>query len=217
LPAVVDADLMLAALDAVDSGMLVCDGRGRVLLCNRAARCELDEGEVLLIGADGLLDVQGGAGLLALRRAVHGAAVLRAHQLLPLRAGDRTLMLSVQPLGGVDGSPRALLMTGRRSLCPELAVRHLGRVFALTPAEVDVLGSLLAGVRIADMARARGVQVSTVRTQVAALRSKLGVQRVDDITRLVAELPPMLGVAGRHPAAVAPSRLRPAAGPQLSA
>lgn len=217
LPGVADADVLMAALDAVDCGVLVCDARGRLLLCNRAGRRELDDGDVLQVGADGLLDVQGGAGLLALRRAVHDAAVLRSHQLVPLRVGGRRLMLSVQPLGGVDGAPRALLMTGRRSLCPELAVRHLGRVFALTPAEIDVLGSLLAGVRIADMAKARGVKLSTVRTQVAALRAKLGVQRVDDITRLVAELPPMLGVAGRHAAVAAPLRPRPAPGALLSA
>jgi hypothetical protein len=37
------------------------------------------------------------------------------------------------------------------------------------------------------------VAVSTVRSQVAALRAKFGVRRIDDITRLVAELPPMLG------------------------
>jgi DNA-binding CsgD family transcriptional regulator len=193
-----EADTLQAALDAVDHGVMVCDARGRVLRANRAAQLELDTGGVLAVGADGLLDVPGGAGLLALRRAVHGAAFSRSHQLVPLRVNDRTLMLSVQPLGGGDGPVRVLLMTGRRSLCPELAVRHLGRVYALTPAELEVLGSLLAGVRIGEMADARGVKLSTVRTQVASLRAKLGVQRVDDITRLVAELPPMQGALGRQ-------------------
>ena len=56
-----------------------------------------------------------------------------------------------------------------------------------------MLASLLVGTSVAAMARGRGVAVSTVRTQVAALRAKFGVRRIDDITRLVAELPPMLG------------------------
>ena len=43
-------------------------------------------------------------------------------------------------------------------------------------------------------------------TQVAALRAKLGVQRMDDITRLVAELPPMLGALGRQDAQPAAPR-----------
>jgi len=60
------------------------------------------------------------------------------------------------------------------------------------------------------MARARGVKLSTVRTQVAALRAKMGVQRVDDITRLVAELPPMLGALGRRESPLPPAQ-RPGA------
>ncbi|MES2715174.1 MAG: hypothetical protein V4795_05385 [Pseudomonadota bacterium] len=203
------SDTLLAALDALDTGVMVCDARGRLLVHNQAARRELVAGGVLVLGTDGLLDVAGGAGLLALRRAVHGAAFTHSHHLVPLRHGTQCLMLAVQPLrSDSDGGQRVLLLTGRRGLCPDLAVQHLGRVYALTPAERAVLSSLLAGVRIGAMARARGVKLSTVRTQVAALRSKLGVQRVDDITRLVAELPPMLGALARHDARPAPP-LRP--------
>jgi DNA-binding CsgD family transcriptional regulator len=203
----VGTEVLLAALDALDTGVMVCDARGRLLVRNHAARLELADGGLLRQGHDGLLDVAGGTGLLALRRAVHGAAFEHSHQLVPLRHGTQCLMLAVQPLRGGDaGAPRVLLLTGRRGLCPDLAVHHLGRVYALTPAEVAVLTSLLAGVRIQDMARARGVKLSTVRTQVAALRAKLGVQRVDDITRLVAELPPMLGALGRQE--VRPAQIR---------
>lgn len=201
------ADALLAALDALDTGVMVCDARCRLLMHNQAARRELAEGGVLALATDGLLDVAGGAGLLALRRAVHGAAFVRSHHLVPLRHGTQCVMLAVQPLRTDGDAPqRVLLLTGRRGLCPDLAVQHLGRVYALTPAETSVLSSLLAGVRIGAMAAARGVKLSTVRTQVAALRAKLGVQRVDDITRLVAELPPMLGALGRQDAQPAAPR-----------
>lgn len=215
------ADALLATLDALDTGVMVCDARGRLLMCNHAARRELAARRVLVVGADGLLDVAAGAGLLALRRAVHGAAFLRSHHLVPLRHGEHSLMLAVQPLRCEGDAPqRVLLLTGRRGLCPELAVQQLGRVYALTPAEVAVLGNLLAGVRIGDMAQARGVKLSTVRTQVAALRAKLGVQRVDDITRLVAELPPMLGALGRQdaqPPLPPPLQQRPVTAQRLNA
>jgi DNA-binding CsgD family transcriptional regulator len=149
---------------------------------------------VLRLTSDGALDVCGGVGLLLLRRAVHAACLSRSYQLLPLRHGERQRMVSVQPLRMADGAPPcALLLLGRRQLCPELAVQELGRLYDLTAAERSVLASLLAGVPVAAMARARGVAVSTVRSQVAALRAKFGVRRIDDITRLVAELPPMLG------------------------
>ncbi len=181
-------------IDALDIGVLVCDERGRLLLANAAARRELASGGVLQLTADSALDVCGGAGLLLLRRAVHAAARARAYQLVPLRRGERRLMVSVQPLRAADDAPPgALLLLGRRQLCPELAVQELGRLYGLTSAERRVLASLLAGMPVAAMARDRGVAVSTVRTQVAALRAKFGVRRIDDITRLVAELPPMQG------------------------
>lgn len=188
------AGCLLAVLDALDTGVLVCDERGRLLLANHAARHTLGEGDVLCLTADGALDVRGGAGLLALRRAVHAAALNRGYQLVPLRSGLRSLMVSVQPLRTAEiAAPCALLLLGRRRLCPDLAVQELARLYELTQAECEVLANLLGGVRVGRMATDRGVAVSTVRTQVAALRAKFGVRRVEDITRLVAELPPMEG------------------------
>ena len=193
-----------AALDALDTGVMVSDARGHLLLANEAARSELADGRVLRLTADGALDVSAGVGLLALRRAVHGAALDHSHQLVPLRHAERALMVAVQPLRTPDvPQPCALLLLGRRGLAPELAVQQLGRLYELTSAEQGVLISLLSGTRIRAMAQARGVAVSTVRTQVAALRAKFGVRRVDDITRLVAELPPMLGALRQPVAAVA--------------
>ena len=193
-PATLPTDRLQGVIDALDIGVLVCDERGRLLLANAAARRELAAGGVLQLTADSALDVCGGAGLLLLRRAVHAAALARAYQLVPLRRGERRLMVSVQPMRATDGAPpSALLLLGRRRLCPELAVQELGRLYELTTAERRVLVGLLAGMAVAAMARERGVAVSTVRTQVAALRAKFGVRRIDDITRLVAELPPMLG------------------------
>jgi DNA-binding CsgD family transcriptional regulator len=182
----------------LDIGVMVCDARGRLMLANDAAQHQLASGGVLRLGADGALDVAGGAGLLMLRRAVHAASLAGSYQLVPLRHGERSLMVAVQPVRAADAhQPCALLLLGRRRLCPELAVQELGRLFDLTLAERDVLCSLLAGTRVGAMARERGVALSTVRTQVAALRAKFGVRRVDDITRLVAELPPMVGALPR--------------------
>ena len=193
-PAALPTGCLQSVIDALDVGVLLCDERGRLLLANAAARRELAVGGVLKLTEDGALDVCGGAGLLLLRRAVHAAARARAYQLVPLRRGERRLMVSVQPMRATDGAaPSALLLLGRRRLCPELAVQELGRLYELTTAERRVLAGLLAGMAVAAMARERGVAVSTVRTQVAALRAKFGVRRIDDITRLVAELPPMLG------------------------
>lgn len=187
------AACLASLLDELDTGVVVCDPSGRALLVNEAARREMASGDLLHLGKDGELCVPAGASQLALQRAVHGAAWERRHQLLPLRCGDKLLMVGVQPLRATSANqPCAVLLLGRRSLCADLAVHRLGGLYDLTGAEKEVLTSLLAGTRVSTLARLRGVAVSTVRTQVAALRAKFGVKRVDDLTRLAAELPPMM-------------------------
>ena len=199
------AEGLAGLLDEIDTGVLECDARSQPLLVNEAARRELAEGGVLALLADGSLDVPGGAGMLALRRAVQAAAWERRQQLVPLHGGQRTLMVAVQPLRSGPGEPpRAVLLLGRHSLCPALAMQRLGGLYDLTEAEKAVLGGLVAGQRVGALARARGVAVSTVRTQVASLRAKFGVRRQDDLTRLVAELPPMVSALRGGPVAAAP-------------
>lgn len=195
-------------LDELDTGVVVCDAMGRVQLVNEAARRELASGGVLQLDGDGSLAVDGGPSA-TLQRAMHNAAINGLRQLVPLGTGARRLMVAVQPTRGTPGaSAGSVLLLGRRKLCPDLAVQMLGRLVDLTSAEQSVLASLLAGERVTALAKSRGVAVSTVRTQVAALRSKFGVRRIEDITRLVAELPPMMG-ALRSPLPVhAPAPLR---------
>ena len=177
----------------------------QVQLANDAARLELDEGGVLQIEGDGSLGVAGGASLLALREAVRSAVHEGLRQLLTLRAGDETLSIAVQPLRCGGCAPLAMVLLGRRQLCPSLVVEMLSCQHALTLAERRIFVGLLKGERIAAMAKSRGVQLSTVRTQVAALRHKFGVRRISDLVRLAAELPPMAPAlrGGRGRAAMA--------------
>lgn len=183
---------LASALDAVDTGLLVCDAQARVLLANDEARRLLATPGVLALAADGSLDTPGSGAILALRRAVHGAVTARRHQMLPLRTGDQLAVVAVQPVRG--SMELAIVQLGRQRICPDLALQEYARLCGLTPAEHGVLAALLAGVRATDVARTRGVEVSTVRTQITALRAKLGADRIDDLVRRVATLPPMTGV-----------------------
>lgn len=188
---------LASALDAVDTGLLVCDARARVMLANDEARRVLARRAVLGIDAEGSLETPGSAAILALRRAVHAAVDARRHQMLPLRAGDRLLMVSVQPVRGC--MDLALVQMARQRLCPDLALQEYARLCGLTPAELEVLVALLDGVRAGDVAQARGVEVSTVRTQIGALRTKLGAPRIGDLVRRIATLPPMTGALRQPP------------------
>ena len=185
------AELLGAVLDQLDTGVLLVDGGGFVLLASQAARAELQQADLLRVDAHGHLGVAGGPSHVALRAAMAAAVTDQLHQLLPLRAGARTLTVAVQPLRVPGHAPLALVLLPRRQFCPSLVVEMLAGQHALTLAERRLLVALLEGRRIAEVAAAHGVQVSTVRSQASALRTKFGVHRLEDLTRLAAELPPM--------------------------
>jgi DNA-binding CsgD family transcriptional regulator len=63
-------------------------------------------------------------------------------------------------------------------------VRLLQDLFTLTPAEATLLQALMEDKRIEDHALARGVSVTTVRTQLAHLFRKTNTNRQSELVRL---------------------------------
>jgi len=205
-----DAPLLVEVLEALDTGVIVCNAEGRVALANDPARRELQRARLLAV--DGSVCLQtptvGSPCALQWRAALRGAVLARRRQLLLLRDENCALWVSVMPVDA-GGQTWALLQLGRRQPAPELAVDMLAKQCQLTPAERQVLGQLLAGQRVDEVAVARGVKLSTLRTQVVSLRAKLGADRIEDLVRIVAELPPMTGVL-RCPPLVATAEMSPA-------
>jgi DNA-binding CsgD family transcriptional regulator len=91
----------------------------------------------------------------------------------------------------------ALLLASRDDVCEALSWQAFARLHGLTPAEAAVLEGLCQGERPTDLAHRLGVAISTVRTQIASLRSKAGAQTIGDLVRELATLPPLLSVL-RH-------------------
>lgn len=181
------AGVLQPVLDELDEGLIVCDAEGRALVVNFAARGELAGGQALALVEGSVAAVRPDQAL-SLRRALRGAAHGR-RQLIELgERGDR-LFVIVVPLDSGWLRGRALLVLGRRELCPALSMEMLGNLYALTPTERRVLAGLVAGRRPAAVAQANGVELSTVRTQIGAIRAKLGVDRIDGVTQLAAKLP----------------------------
>ena len=90
-----------------------------------------------------------------------------------------------------------MLVLPRPAVCGELALEAYARACHLTPSELRVLRALGDGLSPAEIARAHGVAVSTVRTQVSSLRAKTGSPNLRALTRKLATLPPYVGVLGR--------------------
>lgn len=185
-------------LDLLDQGLVVAEADGQVVHANRAARRGLS--------GDGPLQQLGGR--LRVQRACDVAALGEA-LLLACRQGQRRMLLlgepsqrqavSVLPLGealACRGSGLALVVLGRRKVCEELPLQAYARQLGLTPTETDVLRGLGQGRAPVDIAREHGVALSTVRTQVAGVRSKTGARNINGLVCALATLPPMASVVG---------------------
>lgn len=181
--------MLKSALDEVDYGVLLLGTGARVLHLNRRA------GQLL---ADTELPLQVCDGRLRARRNVDAAILLDAlaasgrglRRLLAL--GDdqhRQLAVLVPVAPGVSE-----LLLGRTNMCEQLSVHGYARALGLTDAESRVLGELGQGMTPAQIAERQGVKISTVRTQIGAIRVKACAGSIRELQRQVASLPPMLNV-----------------------
>jgi DNA-binding CsgD family transcriptional regulator len=182
-------DLLASALDEIDLGIALVDAAGRVLHSNHRARRRL--------GGVGPLSCEGSALRCADARSQQR---LQAALLDATRHGRRRLvvcgtgaMREIAALVPVRDGVAALLL-GRTDVVEELSLHFFASSHDLTPAETRVLQAIGRGIAPTEIARGQGVKISTVRTQIKAIRQKTGVSTITGLVRLVAGLPPMLGV-----------------------
>ncbi len=198
-------------LDEVDYGMLLVSTEAKVLYMNHAARFELDAQHPLQLVASSLR-AQRPQDVAPLYAAL-AAAQQGLRRLVHLGAGAQSVTVSVVPqasnssrYGLADGSAGAgpgrntpateaptLLVLGKRQVCAPLTVQAYATSVALTPTETRVLQLLCDGLLPAGVAKQQNVAVSTVRTQIGAIRFKTGTNSIRDLVRRVALLPPLVG------------------------
>lgn len=182
------ATLLAGALDEVDIGVALLDVDAQALHVNHRARQILRDDHALQLR--GLrLCARDPRDLARLHDALRETALRGLRRLLALGdAGARQLVALVPVQPGV-----AALLLGRAQVCEDLSVQCFARTHQLTAAETRVLAALGRGVPPSGIAREQGVKLSTVRTQIAALRDKTGAASITDLVRMVAALPPMVG------------------------
>jgi DNA-binding NarL/FixJ family response regulator len=200
----------LAALDALSVGVLVVNDELRVLVANTAAEAMAAAGSALKLLRAVRSTTAGQTVVAATHHTDHLAltALVRATALggscggaIRLRdSGSNTaLALLVAPLprrlcdassgraGRIAG--QALILLRDLKVSPVLPPSEILRtLFSLTQAEAEVARALLGGTTKQDVAAMRGLQVSTVRTQVRAILDKTGATNLRDLERLLASL-----------------------------
>lgn len=182
----------LQALDQLAAGVIVTDDGASVLEMNRAGEAIVRLEDGLLIRNDRLCarrvfettkiskliagaTAEGKPGAAARRMLVGRGDALPAYVLTvaPLRTGF-----------AIDERPLALVVV----VDP---VRHapseidLAEFFGLSPAEARLATAMMAGKRLCAIAADRGVQITTVRTQLASILKKVGVKRQSDLLRVL--------------------------------
>lgn len=179
-----------ALFDEVDCGLVVCDATQQIRFANQAARLELMRAQLLARQGDQLCRVANAAG--DLETAIRSAAQRGRRTLVRLATGRDRLMVSVAPLYGISTDcPLVLVMLGRRRPCSELGLELLARCYGLTLAERRVLAGLMRDATPREIADEHLVALSTVRSQIASMRTKLGARRIEDLLLLLSEVPPM--------------------------
>ena len=85
-------------------------------------------------------------------------------------------------------SPSAFLLVSTRASDPSHLSDLLQELYGLTPAEVSVALEVAKGKGRQSVAEHLGLQVGTVRTHLASVFAKIGVNRQAELARLIAEL-----------------------------
>lgn len=180
------------SLDHVGRGMVLLTDGCRVLHANRLARLALGTGHALHID-NGRLRAATAQDTSALHDALDAAMHRGLRRLLQLGHGGSRLTVAVLPLDA-RGDGAALISLPHVRGQSDLSVHSYALQHGLTTAETAVLEALLAGSRPGDIARAKGVQLSTVRTQIGQLRQKCGAHSIRELLDHVGALPPMMAL-----------------------
>ncbi len=190
-----ELSLMRAALNQVDYGLaVIAVDSQQVLFTNGPAQAALQPDSPIKNG----LFVQ--AGQLRPRRQSDADQLHLALQ--RTKVGQRGLLqfkgregaqgtecsVAVMPLSAPG---YALLAFSKQQLCDTTTVTLFARERGLTSAEGQVLAQICKGLRPQQIATHHGVQVSTVRTQLRAIRQKTACDSVRDLVEKVSVLPPV--------------------------
>ena len=184
-------------LDRLPLGVLLVDGRGRIVTMNRIARQIVSQNDGLradaarVCRADVPAERERLAHLIASaanRESVKGAPPGGAVK-LTRPSGKRALSVLVAPLTGTGqaaGSRRAAILyvhdpESRRGT----PVRVLADAYGLTASEARLLGALLDGKRLEDAAAQFGVSLNTVKTHLQNVFRKTDTTRQSELLSLV--------------------------------
>lgn len=179
-----------ALLHAQASPILLVDVTGQIRFANRAAEALLALGDGLISRSGQLRTVCRNDRMEAAIASAAGGSGLGDALLIERPSGEASYRLMITPHRGPGARPgRAMVLVEDPTIqCPDLA-KSLRSMFGLSGAEADLAVRLFTGETLADASEARGVLVSTGRTQLNVILAKTGARRQSDLLRIIAGMP----------------------------
>ena len=170
-------------LSEIRTAAMVLSEDGHVVAANRAAHLAFGLERDGLIGNLPLepTELQEFADLVAAVAAAAGSreAVLR----LRPKGLDRLLIVHLKPFLAGNGKAQVLAITSERPW-PSKISDFLTLVFALTPAEIEVMRLLTEGGTVAAIAQSTDRNVGTIRSQLHSILEKTGTRTQAELLRL---------------------------------
>lgn len=189
------AGLLMRILDELDYGLMLVNERAKVRFANRVALRECASTHCMRL-QDGHVRPRSEREHDAFLKALAAARAGR-RSMLSMRTPQALTSVAVVPMAEPSGEaaePVSLIVLSRKRVCEPLTVEFFAREHRLTAAELSVLCGLCDGVRPAQIARAAGVALSTIRTQIGSIRQKTGAKSIGELVRQVTVLPPIVPV-----------------------
>lgn len=182
------------ALDAVGLVAITVLSEGRIFHSNAAA-------EIVLRRADGLVARNGKLTAAHLRsaaqleeaiaRATASSGPMATAVAVERGEDEPAYLVTITPLTGRIGEPAALILFRDPTTPDDSLTMRLRALFGLTNAEAAVAIDLAGGLPLADIARNRGVKVTTLRAQLKSIGLKTGCSRQSELVALLRRLPPV--------------------------
>jgi DNA-binding CsgD family transcriptional regulator len=188
----------LALIDAMPQAVFALDRAGKVVMTNAKADRLLSEGDAL-VAFDGKLQCRIGSNHARFDSAVAAALdadtseskggwvrIERSSSRRALMALVAPLISSESPFGAIE--PKALVIIGDAADALAVEEEALHDLFSLTQAEARLACALSGGHSIESAAALFGVQSATIRSELKSVFRKTGVNRQQDLVRLITSL-----------------------------
>jgi DNA-binding CsgD family transcriptional regulator len=187
--------MFVAILDSLSIGIVVCDRAGRVYFANAKVRQRSHAESAFPLSLRGqTLHTATPDETRAIMRLIRDAATGARGGAIGLFGpdGQGPIPVLVTPLTGTRGrAGLVLLAIGETGSHSQISEAMLAKLFRLSRTQSSIAAAIFNGRSPEDIATARGIKISTVRTHLADifLRTKVKTQR--DLIRLIGSLPPL--------------------------